>query len=339
MRWNSLVWAVALALGLAPALFAADAEKPAAPTAAEIQQWVKDLDSNSFTTRQTAARKLGEAGPAAIDELAQAAAGDSLEVTRQSIDLIRKQYEAGDAAAKTKAKAALQKIADGENKSAASRAGEILKKPEEASPNMPNALPFGPGGAGRIQIGGIRVQAQNINGAKNVEVDENGVKVKIQEDNNGIKVTKTEKVNGQDQTETFEAKDLDELKKKSPEAAKLYEKYAGKAGNVIIGGNAGGGIQIQIQGQAIPIGGNGGAPIPLPAIPIQPGQGGIQILPAFGGDQDGAKKAVESAEKSLNELKEKLKSSGLPKDQLEKVLEQLEKSQKQIAEALEKLGG
>ena len=73
--------------------------KSAAKTAAsadEIAQWVKDLDSNSFTTRQTAARKLAEAGKEAIQPLAKAASGDSLEVTRQAIDILRRFHQSGD---------------------------------------------------------------------------------------------------------------------------------------------------------------------------------------------------------------------------------------------------
>ena len=299
---------------------AKDDAKPAtiAATPQEIAQWIQDLDSNTFTTRQTAARKLAEVGQDAIDPLAKAAAGESLEVTRQALDILRRHYQSGEVPLKDAAQAALKKLAESENKSAAARASEIL--PQPPAPNVAQPDPFRPVGGGRIIIGGggvLRlggggrsIEVRNVNGVKTVDVEDNGKKVKIEE-NNGIKITTIEKVNGQEQTETTEAKDLDELKKKNPEAAKAYEKYV----------NAGLG-NIQIQGAA-------------PALPLQvlPGQGGIQIqnpvpiqipnpVPAPAAAQpvgprivvlqDEMKKAsesVEQAQKSLEQALEQLKQN------------------------------
>ena len=314
---------------------AKEVTKPATKTASpeDIGQWIKDLDSNSFTARQTASRKLAEAGKDAIDPLGKAATGDSLEVTRQAIDILRHHFQSGEAPLKDAAQAALKKLSESDNKSAASRASEILTQAAtQNTPNNAQAGPFGPAGVGRIIIGGggaiqingnggfQKIQVQNNNGVKTIDVDDNGKKIKIEEDNNGIKVTTTEKVNGQDKTETTEAKDVDELKKKNPEAAKAYEKY-GK-------GNGIGNIQIQIQAQAVP--GGPGIPIQIPggaipAIPLNPAIPAqlvpIQIGNGAASNQDELKKANESVEKALKSL--------------DQALEQLKKNPADAAKSIE----
>src|SRR6266404_8803264 len=54
------------------------------PSPTEIGQWIKDLDSDAFATRQTAAEMLYQTGKPAIAAMADAAVGKSLEVTMQS---------------------------------------------------------------------------------------------------------------------------------------------------------------------------------------------------------------------------------------------------------------
>ena len=79
----------------------------------------------------------------------------------------------------------------------------------------------------------------------------------------------TRPVDGKAKTDEYKAADLDDLKKKHPEAAKLYEKHAGAA--LALGG---GGIQIQMRAA-----GAGGAPFqfqprfnvePVPVPPNRP---------------------------------------------------------------------
>ena len=90
----------------------------------------------------------------------------------------------------------------------------------------------GGGMAGQIQIRGDMVQMRadmmqiinNNNGAvREITSVENGRSVRIHEDRNGVAVTVT--VEGK--VDRFEAKNAEELKTKSPEAYKWYEKYAG----------------------------------------------------------------------------------------------------------------
>ena len=51
---------------------------------AQLQQWLADLDSDSFETREAAAEKLSEAGPAAVDVLARGVVSDSAETAWRS---------------------------------------------------------------------------------------------------------------------------------------------------------------------------------------------------------------------------------------------------------------
>jgi hypothetical protein len=118
------------------------------------------------------------------------------------------------------------------------------------------------------------MSVRNVNGQRDISVEDDNRKVEIS-DNAGkdIVVKVTEKVDGKEKTTEAKAKDLDELKKNHPEAARVYEQYGQNQNNGIrvFGGGIGGAIQIQgnIQLQAIPA-----QAIPIQAIPIQ-------VLPAL----------------------------------------------------------
>ncbi|HEY4260889.1 MAG TPA: hypothetical protein VGM98_12045, partial [Schlesneria sp.] len=106
-------------------------------------------------------------------------------------------------------------------------------------------------------IGGPGVQSLKfnmINDKRHIEAVAGDEKVEIT-DTKGkdIELKHTRLVDGKSKTDEFKADDLDDLKKKHPDAAKLYEKYAA-------GPNAGfgGGIQMQIGGIGAP------RPIQLP---------------------------------------------------------------------------
>jgi tetratricopeptide (TPR) repeat protein len=72
---------------LAPAGRAAP---PSAPTAAQIEGWVKQLGDNDFVAREEATRKLWEAGDAAEPALRRAARSDDAEVARRAQDILAK---------------------------------------------------------------------------------------------------------------------------------------------------------------------------------------------------------------------------------------------------------
>jgi hypothetical protein len=116
---------------------------------------------------------------------------------------------------------------------------------------------------GRIGIGGAP------GGPRKIVGEHNGRKITIRDENGAkIRVTATKTVDGKEETETFEAENLDELKKKHPEIAKVYEKLAGRnvaqPGNGAAGIVIGDGVPIRVQVEA------GAAPVPVPALPEAP---------------------------------------------------------------------
>ena len=128
-------------------------------------------------------------------------------------------------------------------------AHKALQKHEERIRNaQQQANPFG-GGAfnANVQINGggarQRVHIKVTNGERTIEVQNGDEKIEIH-DKNGkdIELKHTRPVDGKAKTDEFKGADLDDLRKKHPDAAKLYEKYA--PANGIVGGAA---AQIQIQ--------------------------------------------------------------------------------------------
>ena len=348
---NAFVLACLCAFGGVTIARAADApaEKADAtksqPSPAEISQWIKDLDSDTFATRQTAADMLVQTGKPAVEPVAEAAVGKSLEVTMQAIGVLRRLMQSADAATHDAAKNALEQLAKSES-AAALPAKEALKPPP-APANPPDNfglgnvngnvrifgggnIQIGPGGniqvlpGGNIPAGGVqvfRIQANNVNQTRSVDVNENGKRTHITDDQNGIEVKVTESVGGKEKTDTFKAKDADELKKKFPEAHKLYEKYMNGPGI--------GNLQIQAQAMPIQIGVAGPPQIAWP-------QGfGPQPAP-----NAAAQKQIAEAQKRLAEATANLrKNAGAPGgEEFRRALDQLDEARKALDEARDKLG-
>lgn len=303
------------------------------PSPAEIGQWIKDLDSDSFATRQTAAAMLYQTGKPAIAPVADAGLGKSLEVTMQSVNVLRRLMQSPEKETQEAATDALERLSKTET-SAAAPAKEALAPPPPVANRAGNLQPFGIGniqgnirifGGGKIQAGGMqvfRIQANGINQNRSVDVDENGKRTHITEDQNGIEVKVTEKLEGKDKTDAFKAKDADELKKKFPEAHKLYEKYVNGPGV----GN------IQIQAQAIPIQIGVAPGFPPPA------QNAVQPNTV----QKQASQQIAEAQKRIAEATENLrKNAGAAPnaDELRRAFDQLDEARKELESARERLGG
>ncbi|HEV3417001.1 MAG TPA: hypothetical protein VG056_09320 [Pirellulales bacterium] len=316
------------------------------PSPAEIAQWIKDLDSDTFATRQTAAEMLYQAGKPAIEPVAEASVGKSLEVTMQAINILHRLTQSADKETHDAANDVLERLAKSES-AAAAPAKQALAPAPAANPPVANPAiirgfgGFGGGFGGNIQIvpggaipaGGMqvfRIQANGANANRVADVDENGKRTHIEEDQNGIEVKVTEKVNGQDKTDTFKAKDADELKKKFPEAHKLYEKYMNGPGIGNIQGN------LQIQAQAIPI--QIGGMFPPGALP--PG-----FAPPAARNTEEQKQAardIADAQKRIAEATDRLrKNDGSTPNagDLRRALRQLDEARKNLDEARDKLGG
>ena len=249
--------------------------KPAKPTAPgkidakQIKSWLHQLDADNFSEREAASRSLTEAGAAAVEALTKALDSPSPEIATRSGSILKQHLTGKDDSLRTKVKAALAETAKGES-AAATKAKKLLAaaKPEldagVTQPLRPGggfriapgiAIRVRPGGGIRVGGGGVRIGPGGIGtrlqisstsgGSRSVSVQENGKKIEIKENKkDGIKISVTAPVDGKDKTTKYAAKDKEELKKKHPEAAKLYDKYMGKSGTIRIGGPViiGGGI-------------------------------------------------------------------------------------------------
>ncbi len=290
--------------------------------AADLDGLIRQLDSNRFAERQAASNELARLGAQAIPALEKAALGDSREATTRSIEILKRHFTEGTAKAKAAAKRALEKIAASEHAIAARAAQQALNPPPEEAP--PAALPGVPA---QIQIrvqaiqnaGAQRIQIQNNNGTKKIEVQEGERKIKIEiAPNNGIQMEVTEKKDGKQVTEKYAAKDEAELKKKHPEAHKLFEKY----------NNNPQGIRIQA------IQGIGNVPIRINrarALPVRPGQP-RNDLP---GQLEKVRKQLEEARERIKKAAENVDSADA--EALRKGLEQLEEAARGLKEVHEKL--
>jgi len=283
-----------------------------------IAKWIRQLDSNRFAERAEASSKLEAAGKVAFPTLTEAALGDSREVTLRAIDILRKHFKEGDETTKEAAKQALEKLAESDHQSAARRAKDVLNPKPPAQAGILPGIQIG-GAQFQIQVNAIaggqaqRVKTKLINGAKEIEVDEKGRKIKITEDPaGGIKMEVTEKKDGKETTKKYGAKNAAELKKNHAEAHEIYEKYAK---------NVGGNIQIQaIPGQA--------------GIRIAP-----QVLPIFGGavGKKGAAARLGHARRMIEATAKQLKGKDAEDKSKEsaKRLEEIAKQLEEIEEGLE----
>jgi len=260
------------------------AEKVTKPTAGEsVEQLIGQLDSAEFDTRESASGKLAAKGKSAVTALEKASAGGNLEVSSRATGVLGKLLNSSDDATEKAAAEALQRLADGDNPAAGRKAKSILEKKNGLKNNTPGIVVpgafGGPRFGGQIIInggqliigggGGMRtMSAKNVNGVKEINATEDGKTVKIQDDPaRGIKIELTEKQNGNETTKKYEAKNVEELKKKLPAGYELYKKYVGDQA-------ANGALQLPIQA------GGGNLLVPGNAIPAVPLQPAAPVLPA-----------------------------------------------------------
>jgi len=338
--WLVFMWSPVLADDAPPAAnappAAAEADEPAAPptaAAAEIAGWTKQLDSDKFVERDQASRKLTAAGKAALPALAEAVKSPSREVVNRAFEILTGHLASSDAALAGDARAALEAIAKSDDAALARRAAALLKPDDPPTPNarfgrlggigriqIGGGIQLGPGGALQLQAGGARVQMRNVNGNKTIDAEENGRKVHIEDSpQNGIAMSVTEKKGDKEETTKYAAASLDELKKKHPEAAKLYEQY---------NQGLGGALNIQLGAQGVP---GGFPPLPPPFFP-QP------VQPPAAPKHDATAKVAEARRNLLAArefLKKQLKEPAPA--ELSKALEQLDAIDKKLEQALEKL--
>jgi hypothetical protein len=318
------LWLLVIAcVAIAQVAQGADPVDGGAPAAgpANLGRLVEQLDAPGFAERQEASRKLSEAGKAVFPEVEKAAETGSREVASRAVEILRRHYSGGDLETKEAAQSALERLVKSGNAAAARQAADALNPQPVAAIPQPNINGINPAILQRMQQGGIQIQiggiapAQNvvrrtsirtINGQRAIEVQENDKITKIKDGpNGGIEAEITEKINGKETMRKIEAKDLDDLKKKDADAARIYEMY----------NRVGRGIQIG----AVP-GGFPGVPA-APALPV-----------AATRSPETIKRMIESLDQNIERHK-----AQLPNDpNAQRRIDSLEQMRKRIQEMLTK---
>lgn len=135
-------------------------------------------------------------------------------------------------------------------------AHQALKKQQAA----PGAVPGIRFNGQVIGGGGISTRVSIVNGIRRVEHQSGDEKIEIEDkDGKAIELKHTRTVDGKTKTDVYKADDLDDLKKKHPDAAKLYER-AGAGGGPVGGGALQ--FRVMVPGPALRIG-------PARAVPLE----------------------------------------------------------------------
>ncbi|MGH7200691.1 MAG: hypothetical protein ACREJB_08815 [Planctomycetaceae bacterium] len=200
------------------------AEEPASGVEAADEQiavWIDALSDRDFNARSAATKHLIELGPRAIAPVAKAADTDDLERAYRCIDVLEALYRSEDQQTSTAAEEALRQLSRSDNRIVARAAERIIRKEQP----LPDRNAPAPPAAGR----NVRIQTRVVNGDREIDVTENDRTIHITDSGGkNITVTVTETVDGKKKSQESKAKDLDDLKKKHPEAAALYERYGAK---------------------------------------------------------------------------------------------------------------
>ena len=194
----------------------------------QIDTWVGELGHQQLTKRVKAKQSLLKAGKTAIPSLAKAALLDKREDIERSIDILGSLSQSKDEETSDAARVTLKMLSESKNPSTAERAKSVLNtkeadsiKPFEGWDRAGNPFAGGGGGANRS------VSVSSMNGVRTIKVVENGKETLIQEvPGRGIRVT-TEK---EEKPIEIVVKNAADLKKRLPEAFKLYEQYTKNTG-------------------------------------------------------------------------------------------------------------
>jgi hypothetical protein len=108
------------------------AAEPAPAPADMIRQWIGQLGSDDYGTREEATVRLTRAGRAAVDAIAVAALQDDLEVACRSVEVLQSLLASNDIPTEDAAADALTKIAEARAGSSADLAADVLNEFQEA---------------------------------------------------------------------------------------------------------------------------------------------------------------------------------------------------------------
>lgn len=203
------------------------------------RRWLRDLRSDDFRVREEACARIADAGADAIAPLKDAAGNMDRETAARCLGLLERLAQSSEANTSRAAKEALGALEGSSNPAVADLARSALVKLEKLPPPLLSRYPFGPPIGFNMQVqlrggNGLRISTRSINGERTTTIEEPGKKTTIT-DNSGkdIRVSVTDIVNGAQKTTEYEGKDLDDLRRKFPAGAEIYERYNRQAAPVV----------------------------------------------------------------------------------------------------------
>lgn len=219
----SLLFATVFTLGVGGTIHA-DQKSQEATQSRQIDEWVSHLGHERITERIKAEKRLIAAGKVAIPALAKAALAGDRNTIEKSIDVLGKLAQSEDDKTKDAARITLQMLSESDQPSTAERA-KIALNTKEADGIKPFKGWDQPGnqfaGGGQMNRS---VSVSNLNGLRTINIKEGPIETTLQ-DLRGGKILA--QITGGEKPVELIAKNAEDLKKQLPEAAALYEQYAG----------------------------------------------------------------------------------------------------------------
>ncbi len=194
-------------------------------------RWLRELQSDEFQVRDAASQRITSAGGAAIEPLKQAAGAMDREAAARCIGVLEHLTRSPDAETARLAGAALSELETSGNSAVAELASAAIVKTEKISATPPLRVPAPPMRRVNMQFqfqgggAGIRRTSTRImNGQRTITIEDNGTTMVI-EDTAGkdIRITVTKTENGGRVVAEYSGQDLDDLRKRSPTGAEIYE--------------------------------------------------------------------------------------------------------------------
>src|SRR5206468_2858787 len=129
-RNNGGCWTAVFLVGLVAATACAEEQGEASASAKRIAQWIQQLDDDSFSVRDAASKNLVKSGRTAIEAVAAAAVGKSLEASVRAVRILDAFASSAEAATARSAKESLAELAASDHPAAA-RARNVLRTYQE----------------------------------------------------------------------------------------------------------------------------------------------------------------------------------------------------------------
>ena len=199
------------------------------PSAENLAAWVQALASDVYAERKAATQQLLAAGPAAVAPVAAAADAADLEIPGRCLRILKRLAKSSDPATKQASARALQELARSPHSYVSRQAAAALIEPPP--PITQARIRFGrvggPFGAQRI---GVPVQPARLERSlvRELTVEDNGRGISFRYETGArreLRIRVAETVEGQEKTTEFKAESAIALRKQSPAAADLYDKY------------------------------------------------------------------------------------------------------------------